>query len=57
MAELAFREGIMDRIRIREPRFHEQAYLFVKARLADANPVHDAFAKCQLSHFLLWFRH
>src|SRR4051812_42064621 len=33
MAELAFREGIMDRIRIREPRFHEQAYLFVLAAL------------------------
>ena len=33
MAELAFREGIMDRIRIREPRYHEQAYLFVLAAL------------------------
>lgn len=33
MAELAFREGIMDRIRIREPRFHEQAYLFVLSAL------------------------
>ena len=33
MAELAFREGIMDRIRIREPRFDEQAYLFVLAAL------------------------
>jgi len=33
MAELAFREGIMDRIRVREPRFHEQAYLFVLAAL------------------------
>jgi uncharacterized repeat protein (TIGR04138 family) len=33
MAELAFGEGIMDRIRIREPRFHEQAYLFVLAAL------------------------
>jgi uncharacterized repeat protein (TIGR04138 family) len=33
MAELAFREGIMDRIRIREPRFHEQAYLFVLSGL------------------------
>ena len=33
MAELAFREGIMDRIRIHEPRFHEQAYLFVLSAL------------------------
>src|SRR3954464_14562621 len=40
MAELAFREGIMDRIRIREPRFHEQAYLFVLAapEMAQAPP-------------------
>lgn len=29
MAELAFRDGIMDRIRLREKRFHERAYLFV----------------------------
>jgi hypothetical protein len=33
MAELAFRDGIMDRIRIREPRFDEQAYLFVLSAL------------------------
>jgi len=33
MAELAFREGIMDQIRIREPRFDEQAYLFVLSAL------------------------
>jgi uncharacterized repeat protein (TIGR04138 family) len=33
MAELAFREGIMDQIRIREPRFHEQGYLFVLSAL------------------------
>jgi len=33
MAELAFRDGIMDRILSREPRFHEQAYLFVLAAL------------------------
>ena len=33
MAELAFREGIMDRILIREPRFDEQAYLFVLSAL------------------------
>ncbi len=29
MAELAFRDGIMDRIRLHEKRFHERAYLFV----------------------------
>lgn len=29
MSELTFRDGIMDRIRLREPRFHERAYLFV----------------------------
>ena len=33
MTELAFRDGIMDRIRLREPRFAEQAYLFVLAAL------------------------
>lgn len=31
--QLAFRDGIMDRIRLREPRFHEHAYLFVLASL------------------------
>ena len=33
MAELAFRDGIMDRIRMREQRFDERAYLFVLAAL------------------------
>ena len=33
MAELAFREGIMDQIRLREQRFEERAYLFVLAAL------------------------
>ena len=33
MAELAFREGIMDKIRLREQRFDERAYLFVLAAL------------------------
>lgn len=33
MSELAFRDGIMDRIRLREPRFDERAYLFVLAAL------------------------
>lgn len=31
--ELAFREGIMDQIRLRERRFHEHAYLFVLTAL------------------------
>jgi uncharacterized repeat protein (TIGR04138 family) len=31
--ELAFRDGVMDRIRLREPRFHENAYLFVLSAL------------------------
>ena len=31
--ELAFRDGVMDRIRLKEPRFDEQAYLFVLAAL------------------------
>lgn len=33
MAELAFRDGIMDRIRVRETRFDERAYLFVLTAL------------------------
>ena len=33
MAELAFRDGIMDRIRLHEPRFDERAYLFVLGAL------------------------
>lgn len=33
MSELAFRDGVMDRIRLRERRFHEQAYLFVLSAL------------------------
>ena len=32
-ATLVFRDGIMDKIRIREPRFDEQAYLFILAAL------------------------
>jgi uncharacterized repeat protein (TIGR04138 family) len=31
--ELAFRDGVMDRIRLREPRYDERAYLFVLAAL------------------------
>ncbi len=33
MTELCFRDGIMDRIRVREPRYREGAYLFVLAAL------------------------
>ena len=33
MPELAFRDGIMDRIRLREQRFDERAYLFVLSAL------------------------
>ena len=33
MSDLAFRDGVMDRIRLREPRFHEAAFLFVLAAL------------------------
>jgi uncharacterized repeat protein (TIGR04138 family) len=33
LSDLAFRDGIMDRIRAREPRFHEHAYLFVLTAL------------------------
>ena len=33
MAELAFRDGVMDQIRLREKRYSEHAYLFVLAGL------------------------
>ncbi len=33
MAELAFRDGVFDRIRLRESRYDERAYLFVLAAL------------------------
>ncbi|MEX2182801.1 MAG: Minf_1886 family protein [Gemmatimonadaceae bacterium] len=33
MPELAFRDGVMDRIRLRDPRYDERAYLFVLAAL------------------------
>ena len=33
MSGLAFREGVMDRIRVRESRYDEQAYLFVLSAL------------------------
>jgi uncharacterized repeat protein (TIGR04138 family) len=33
LSELAFRDGIMDQIRLRDRRFHEHAYLFVLSAL------------------------
>ena len=33
LAELAFRDGIMEQIRLREARYHERAYLFVLSAL------------------------
>ena len=33
MGSLAFRDGVMDQIRFRDPRFHEHAYFFVLAGL------------------------
>lgn len=33
MSELAFRDGVMERIRLREARYDERAYLFVLAAL------------------------
>ena len=33
MSDLAFRDGVMDRIRVREPRFHEHAFLFMLSAL------------------------
>ncbi len=33
MGELGFRDGLMERIRLREARFHENAFLFVLASL------------------------
>jgi len=36
VADLAFRDGVMDQIRLREPRYEEGAYLFVLAALEHA---------------------
>jgi len=33
VSALVFRDGLMDMIRLREPRYHEHAYLFVLASL------------------------
>lgn len=40
--ELAFRDGVMDRIRLRESRYDEQAYLFVLSALEHSQGKLDA---------------
>jgi uncharacterized repeat protein (TIGR04138 family) len=40
--ELAFRDGVMDRIRLRESRYDEQAYLFVLSALEYSQSKLDA---------------
>lgn len=53
MAELAFREGVMDRIRVRESRYDEQAYLFVLSSLEYAQAKLDVrrhISAAELSH-------
>ncbi len=42
MPELAFRDGVMDRIRLREQRYDEQAYLFVLSALEYSQSKLDA---------------
>jgi uncharacterized repeat protein (TIGR04138 family) len=53
MSELAFREGVMDRIRVRESRYDEQAYLFVLSALEYAQvrlDVRRHISAAELSH-------
>lgn len=53
MSGLAFREGVMDRIRVRESRYDEQAYLFVLAALEFAQTkleVRRHITAAELSH-------
>lgn len=53
MAELAFREGVMDRIRVRESRYDEQAYLFVLSALEYSQAKLDVrrhISAAELSH-------
>ena len=53
MSELAFREGVMDRIRVRESRYDEQAYLFVLSALEYAQAKLDVrrhISAAELSH-------
>ncbi len=42
MPELAFRDGVMDKIRLRESRYDEQAYLFVLSALEFSQSKLDA---------------
>ena len=42
MPELAFRDGVMDRIRLKESRYDEQAYLFVLSALEYSQSKLDA---------------
>ena len=53
MSELAFRDGVMDRIRVRETRYDEQAYLFVLSALEYAQAKLDVrrhITASELSH-------
>ena len=53
MSGLAFREGVMDRIRVRESRYDEQAYLFVLSALEYAQTRLDVrrhITAAELSH-------
>jgi uncharacterized repeat protein (TIGR04138 family) len=53
VAELAFREGVMDRIRARESRYDEAAYLFVLSALEFAQSKLDVrrhISAAELSH-------
>jgi uncharacterized repeat protein (TIGR04138 family) len=53
VSELAFREGVMDRIRVRESRYDEQAYLFILSALEFAQTKLDVrrhITGSELSH-------
>ena len=53
MSQLAFRDGVMDRIRVRESRYDEQAYLFVLSALEYAQAQLDVrrhITATELSH-------
>lgn len=66
--ELAFRDGVMDRIRLRESRYDEQAYLFVLSALEytqskldarrhiGASELADSFRELALERFGLMSR-
>ncbi len=53
MPELAFRDGVMDRIRLHESRYDEQAYLFVLSALEFTQSKLDArrhISAAELAH-------